>query len=81
MTEPDITLLKKRLWRRCFPVNFAKVKNISFLRAIHVAASVQHYQIRMISKAFLIDFYYRFQNSCYAEPFRFRETLSSYLLD
>ena len=45
MTEPDITLLKKRLWRRCLPVNFAKIKNISFLRAIHVAASVQHYRI------------------------------------
>ena len=25
------TLLKKRLWRRCFPVNFAKFLRTSFL--------------------------------------------------
>ena len=28
------TLLKKRLWHRCFPVNFAKFLGTSFLQSI-----------------------------------------------
>ena len=31
------TLLKKRLWYRCFPVNFAK-----FLRTLQVALALNH---------------------------------------
>ena len=27
-----VTLLKKRLWHRCFPVNFAKFSRIPFLQ-------------------------------------------------
>ena len=34
------TLLKKRLWHRCFPVNFATSKNTYFYRTLPVAASV-----------------------------------------
>ena len=33
------TLLKKRLWRRCFPVNFGKFLTTSFLQKPPVAAS------------------------------------------
>ena len=34
------TLLKKRLWHRCFPVNFAKLLRTLFYRTPPVAASV-----------------------------------------
>ena len=35
------TLLKKRLWHRCFPVNFAKfLRTLFFYRPLRVAASV-----------------------------------------
>ena len=35
------TLLKKRLWHRCFPVDFGKItKNTFFYRTPPVAASV-----------------------------------------
>ena len=33
------TLLKKRLWQRCFPVNFVKFKNTCFYRKLSVAVS------------------------------------------
>ena len=33
------TLLKKRLWHRCFPVNFAKFLRTSFYRTLLVASS------------------------------------------
>ena len=56
-----------------FPKMF---KNAFFLKAPPVAASVQLYRIWMDSKAFLIDFYYWFQNSCYTEQFPSRVTLS-----
>ena len=39
------TLLKKRLWYRCFPVNFAK-----FLRTPSVAASVASYILHFYLK-------------------------------
>ena len=53
-------------------------KSTSFLGTPAVATFVQLYQIRMNSKAFLVDFYYWFQNSCYAEQLPFRVILSSY---
>ena len=49
-------------------------KNTFFLRTLPVAASVQLYLIWMNSKASHIDFYYWFENSCYAEQFYFRLT-------
>ena len=62
------TLLKKRHWDRCFPVNFAKM-NTFCLRTPLVTASVQLLPIilRLLgnSKTFPIGFYYLFQNSCY----------------
>ena len=73
-------LLKKRHWHRWFPLNFAKnFKNTFFLRTPPMPASVELYRIWMNSKAFLIDFYYWFQNSCFAEQFPFTVILSSYL--
>ena len=38
-----LTLLKKRLWHRCFPVNFCEIsKNTVFNRIPLVAASVEN---------------------------------------
>ena len=37
------TLLKKRLWHRCFPVNFAKFLYISFTEHAKATASVSRY--------------------------------------
>ena len=49
--ETCATLLKKRLWHRCFPVNFAK-----FLRTSPVAASNRRVSqtSEIISKGLLI---------------------------
>ena len=65
-----------------FSYEFCEIfKSTILLRTPPVAASVQLYQIWMNSKTFLIDFYYWFQISCYAEQFPFRVTPSSYLSD
>ena len=39
MTEAPAYLFKKRLWHRCFPVNFANFKKTFLYRAPPVAAS------------------------------------------
>ena len=36
------TLLKKRLWHRCFPVNFTKVLRIPFLHNISARLLLKH---------------------------------------
>ena len=35
-----VTFLKKRLWHRCFPMNFAKLLRTPFLKSTLVAASI-----------------------------------------
>ena len=45
------TLLKKRLWYRCFPVNFAKFSRTPFLRNTPVVASIDHKEYILIIKA------------------------------
>ena len=42
------TLLKKRLWHRCFPVNFAKILRAPFLQNTWTAASCHCSQILII---------------------------------
>ena len=64
------TLLNKKLWDKCFPVNFAKT-----YRAPSCACLCATLQNMNNSKAFPTDFYYWFQNSCYAQQFPFRVTL------
>ena len=86
-----ITLLKKRSWHRCFPLNFAKFLRAPLFRTPPVAASVHLYRIWIKSRALLKDFYCWFQNSCYADMlmqiccvnscYPLRVTLSSYLSD
>ena len=38
------TLLKKRIWLRCFSVNFAKLLKKAFLYRIPLAAASEHYE-------------------------------------
>ena len=65
--------------KEVFSCEFCEIfRNTFFLGTPPVATFVELYQIRMNSKAFLVDFYYWFQNSCYAEQLPFRVILSSY---
>ena len=68
------------LTHRCCPVDFAKfLKTPFFLKHLRLLllcnhrdiSMVQLYRIWMNSKAFLIDFFYWFQNSCYAKQLPF----------
>ena len=62
------TLLKKRLWDRCFSVNFTKMfrtpfvsERLRWLLLCNVPIIHRHLDN---SEAFFIGFYYWFQNSC-----------------
>ena len=77
------TLLKKGLWDRCFPVNFAKILRTPFFQNIFGGCFCATLSNMNNSKAFLVGFYYWFQNSCYAQqfPFKVNPFNSNYLSD
>ena len=62
MQASACNLLKKRLWRRCFPVNFAKVlRTISFIEHLQVTASFNTHRVvlKMINQQKIITFVYK----------------------
>ena len=58
------TLLKKRLWHRCFPVNFFEIsKNIFFTEHLWMSASeTKTKQIGHIIRIILTEYQYQYQS-------------------
>ena len=68
-------LLKKRLWHRCFPVNFAKFLRIPFLQNTSWRLLLHQMKISMIPRKTLIVGF-RFSKFGYCKPTLPKETSS-----